>query len=407
MNKLTKSIALAIGAVTTLSVAHASDIQLKLKQQHNLPKIIGGVITPDGERPWMASLQWDGQHFCGGSVVARRWILTAAHCVEDITDQDVASVQVQVNVSDLSNSNEGERHTVSKVYNHPGYAQGDSTDIALLYLASEISSSVPAITLADTNMMAEGAPPGSTATVSGWGNTSINGENFPDLMHKVDVPLVSNAVCNAPQAYGGQIQDTEICAGFAQGGKDSCQGDSGGPLTVFYNGQENQVGVVSWGDGCALADKYGVYARVAALKSWVDNTMAGNADVPPTDPDLPGPDPQPPTDPVPPGTPVNGELLSGQAVQGLSGAQDSEISFTIEVPRDAKILWVDIRGDNGDADVYIRRNQVATLGEYDYAPFLDGSNEHKLIRKPKQGTWHIMVHGYDSFDGLELMVFAR
>ena len=341
-------------------------------------------------------------------MIDRRWILTAAHCVEDVSDQDLGAIKVQVNVSDLSNSNEGEHHSVAKVYNHPGYAQGQSTDIALLYLGSEISPSIPAIALADDNMMAEGAMPGTTATVSGWGNTSINGENFPDLMHKVDVPLVSNQVCNGPDAYNGQIQDTEICAGFSDGGKDSCQGDSGGPLTVFYNGQENQVGVVSWGEGCALPDKYGVYARVSALKSWVDNTMSGNTDTPPTDPDFPDPDPQPPTDePQPPTSPVDGELISGIPVQGLYGDQDSETYFTIEVPQGAKILWVDIRGENGDADVYIRRNQEPTLYDYDHAPFLDGSNEHKLIRNPGQGTWHIMVHGYDSYDDLELMVFAR
>lgn len=399
MRKINKSIALALGALSTVGIAQASDIQLKLKQQNNLPKIIGGVITPDGERPWMASLQWDGQHFCGGSVIDRRWILTAAHCVEDVSEQDLGSIKVQVNVNDLSSSSEGEHHSVVKVYNHPGYAQGQSTDVALLYLGSEISPSIPAIALADDNMMAEGAGPGTVATVSGWGNTSINGENFPDLMHKVDVPLVSNQVCNGPDAYNGSVQDSELCAGHAEGGQDSCQGDSGGPLTVYFNGQENQVGVVSWGEGCALPNKYGVYARVSELKSWIDSTMSGSPDVPPTDPDLPGDDPQPPVD--------DGTLISGIPLQGLYGDWDSQAYFTIDVAPDAKILWVDIRGDNGDADVYIMHDQEPTLSEFDYAPFLDGSNEHKLIRNPSPGTWHIMVHGYANYDDLELVAFTR
>ncbi len=409
MNKLTKSIALATGVLATVGVAHADNIQLKLKQQQLLPRIIGGDVTPQGERPWMASLQSFGQHFCGGSVIDRRWILTAAHCVEGMTGQDASSLQVRVNVNDLSSDNQGELHTVAQVYEHPGYAQGQSTDIALLYLASEISESVPSIALADESLMTEGATPGTTAVVSGWGNTSINGENYPDLMHQVEVPLVSNQVCNSPGAYNGGVQDTEICAGFAQGGQDSCQGDSGGPLTVFYNGQENQVGVVSWGEGCALPDKYGVYARVASLKNWVDSTMSGNGgDAPGTPglPDFPDVDPQPPVDPAPM-PPMDGELTSGVPVQGLFGEQDSESFFSIEVPQGAKILWVDIRGDNGDADVYIKHGQEPSLGDFDYAPFLDGSNEHKLIRRPKAGTWHIMVHGFDSFDDLELMVFAR
>lgn len=402
MKHLSTSIALAAGVLTTMGFAQASDTKLKLKQQLNLPRIIGGEVATPGEVPYMASLQSGGQHFCGGSVVGRRWILTAAHCVEDITEQNASSLQVQVDVNDLSNSNEGETHTVANVYSHPGYAQGEAADIALLYLATEISGAVPAITLADDNTMAEGASPGTDAQVSGWGNTSINGENFPDLMHKVTVPLVSNQTCNSPQAYNGGVQNTEICAGYSQGGKDSCQGDSGGPLTVYVDGQRTQVGVVSWGDGCALPDKYGVYARAASFKSWVDNTMAGNVDDTPTNPDLP--DTNPPADPVPP---ADGELISGQVVAGLYGDQDSETYFTIEVPVGAKILWVDIRGEDGDADVYIKRNQEATLSDYDYAPFLDGSNEHKLIRKPKAGTWHIMVHGYDSYDQLELMAFTR
>lgn len=400
MNKLTKSITLALGVLSTFSIAQAADIQLKLKQEQNLPRIIGGDVTPDGERPWMASLQSGGQHFCGGSVIARRWILTAAHCVED---GNSSGLQVQVNVNDLSKAGEGETHNVAQVYNHPGYAQGESTDIALLYLASEISESVPVLALADAELMAQGATPGTVATVSGWGNTSTNGENFPDRMHQVEVPLVSNQTCNTPAAYGGQVQDTEICAGYSEGGRDSCQGDSGGPLTVFYNGQENQVGVVSWGEGCAVPNKYGVYARVAALKSWVDSTMSGNTDTPPTDP---GDNPNPPTNP-PAEPPADGELVSGQLISGLSGEQNSEVFFSIEVPEGSKIMWVDIRGENGDADIYIKRGSQPSIGDYDHAPFLDGSNEHKLIRKPRPGTWHFMVHGYDSYEELELMVFVR
>lgn len=407
MKQLINSIALTAGLVSTMSLAQPADIQLKLKQQNNLNRIIGGEATPAGERPWMASLQSDGYHFCGGSVIARRWILTAAHCVEGGAEQNPSSVQVQVNVNDLSNSGEGEKHTVAKIYSHPGYAQGEAADIALLYLASEISETVPTLALADANLMSEGATAGTNATVSGWGNTSINGENFPDIMQQVQLPLVSNEVCNSEPAYNGQIQNTELCAGFAEGGKDSCQGDSGGPLTVFYNGQENQVGVVSWGDGCALPNKYGVYARVASFKTWVDNTMAGNVTTPPTDPDSPNDNPTDPTPTDPSTPPADGVLTSGQLIAGLSGAQNSEAHFTIEVPEGAKILWVDIRGENGDADVYIKRGQEARLDDFDYAPFLDGSNEHKLVRRPRAGTWHIMVHGYADYGDLELMVFAR
>merc|ERR1711991_1128309 len=107
------------------------------------------------------------------------------------------------------------------------------------------------------NIMLAAGKPGSVATVSGWGNQSTITDDFPNMLQKVQVPLVSNEVCNSTEAYGGQVQNTEMCAGLAQGGKDSCQGDSGGPLVIRQNGDYVQAGIVSWGDGCAQPNKYG------------------------------------------------------------------------------------------------------------------------------------------------------
>lgn len=399
MNKLYKAIALSLGALATVSVSQASDFKYKLKQQQNTPKIIGGVLTPVGERAFSASLQGNGQHFCGGSVIGKRWILTAAHCVEGVTDANASELAVRVNFNDLTNDTQGEQHTVAKVFSHPDYAAGQAADVALLYLATEVSGSVPVIPLADSQILAASGTPGAIATVSGWGNTSTTGEEYPNEMFKVDVPLVSSEVCNSADAYNGGVNaTTEICAGFAEGGKDSCQGDSGGPLTIMHDGRETQIGVVSWGDGCAAPNKYGVYANMATFKSWADGIMSGNVIDVPTNPDQPGDGPS---------TPADGELTSGQLVQGLVGSTDSETHFTIDVPKGAKILWVDIKGDNGDADLYIRRNEIPTTDDYDYSPYLEGSSESVLVRKPRQGTYHIMIHGYENYDDLEIMAFFR
>ena len=72
-------------------------------------------------------------------------------------------------------------------------------------------------------------------------------------LHEVKVPVVSKSECN--KGYGGAIVDTMICAGFRQGGKDSCQGDSGGPLIIGAPSSRKQVGIVSWGEGCAQRDR--------------------------------------------------------------------------------------------------------------------------------------------------------
>lgn len=403
-NPIFTSVALGTLALATFSTfTQAADLRVQLKKQQNLPRIIGGVPATEGERPWMVSLQFYGEHVCGASVIDRRWVLTAAHCVEDLQDGDIANLSIRTNLVDLQDSQAGEQHSVKAVFNNPGYAQGDSTDIALLELNTSVSDLTPSIALATPAIMLASGQPGSTASVSGWGNTSTTGEVFPNELMEVQVPLVSNEVCNSSEAYNGQIQDTEICAGFSQGGKDSCQGDSGGPLVIRHEGEYVQAGVVSWGDGCALPNKYGVYARVAAFNDWIaatksDATGGGNdggTDTSPGDPTMP-------TDPI-----TEGELVSGELITGLAGDANSEIRFTVEVPQGSKILWLDIRGGAGDADLYVAHGYEPDPANFDFAPFQDGNDEVVSQRNPTSGTWHILVHGFVDYSDVELMAFVR
>ena len=392
------------------SAVQAADLKLTHKKQMTLSRIIDGVATRAGERPWMASLQQGGEHFCGGSVIDRQWILTAAHCIEDITQGD-SNFKVRVNFTNLSDTSSGETHQVETIYAHEGYAKGESKDIALLKLKTPISGSIAAVALANKNTMLEAAKPGQQASVSGWGNTSTTGEEFPQELRNVEVPIVSNEVCNSAEAYGGQIKNTEMCAGFAKGGKDSCQGDSGGPLVVRENGEFVQAGVVSWGDGCAQPNKYGVYARVASFTDWIADVKAGK---------------------VKPGTgggnggntgggddggdwgdgdwgdiPQDGTLISGLPFAGISGDTNSTQMFQIEVEEGARILWVDIKGLSGDADLYLQQGSEPTTEAYEYAPMFEGSNEHVMVEFPESGTWYIMVHGHEKFEDLEILAFTR
>ena len=187
------------------------NLKLKLKQETTLHRIIGGKPSVKGERPWMAALTIGGQQICGGSLIDKQWVLTAAHCVEDIQANEMSSFNVRLNVMDLANENEGETIAVTAVYPHASYSQGAAADIALLKLATP--ATVEPVTIADSQFMTSHVRPGITTTVSGWGNRSASGGDFSTKLHQVNVPLVSREQCNSSQAYNGQIADTEICAG--------------------------------------------------------------------------------------------------------------------------------------------------------------------------------------------------
>ena len=249
------------------------------------PQIVGGTPADPGEYPWQAALVYsdeqnplDGQ-FCGGSLIGSVWVLTAAHCVEGLSPTDI-DVVLGINIlsEGPNNGSEGRRIAVDSIMAYPDYDPATfDMDIALLHLADPASG-------ADIHTIGWVGPensdlfrPGVWATVTGWGATSDGGP-YPDVLLEVAVPIVSNATCNAPQSYDGAITDYMLCAGLAEGGKDGCQGDSGGPLVVS-NGQGGwlQAGVVSWGEGCALPDLYGVYARLSQFSSWIDLQVYGSS----------------------------------------------------------------------------------------------------------------------------------
>lgn len=116
-------------------------------------------------------------------------------------------------------------------------------------------------------------PAGTLCTITGWGTLASGGDS-PEKLMQVQVPIVSNADCTAPNSYYSfQITPEMLCAGYVIGGKDTCQGDSGGPLVCSYGGRWYLAGVTSWGYGCAIPDYYGVYANVGNLRDWIASTM--------------------------------------------------------------------------------------------------------------------------------------
>ena len=247
-------------------------VQRFLKNEE--PKIIGGKIAPHGAYPWQVSLgvSWIADpyrsHFCGGSVLEARWIVTAAHCVVDMTPEKIA-VTAGTNALGVG----GSRVNVRRLIVHTKYdRKTQDGDIALVELFTPLAlgENIRPIGLADSP---DGVAVGTPLTVLGWGATKEGGSTVRNLRY-VDVPLVDRLECNRPIAYDGQISSNMLCAGVATGGLDSCQGDSGGSLSVNAASTPRLIGVVSWGEGCAQPNKYGVYTNVANYAGWVGACVA-------------------------------------------------------------------------------------------------------------------------------------
>lgn len=229
------------------------------------PEIVGGVAASKGELPFQVSIQTStGSHFCGGSLIKPNWVLTAGHCV-----QGSGSMKIVVGMYNQSDKKDTETFTAKKIIAHPQFDENTlDFDYALIQLSGD-SKYRPI----DLNKVEIAVPEGQDKFMvwtSGWGTLNEGDYSLPQILQKVEVPLVSQAACNAADVYNGTITDRMLCAGLPEGGKDSCQGDSGGPLfTKQASGDFTLVGVVSWGEGCARPNKYGVYSKVNVMVDWI------------------------------------------------------------------------------------------------------------------------------------------
>jgi trypsin len=232
--------------------------------------IVGGTDAAPTDFPYIVSFQstsFNG-HFCGGTLIKKNWVLTAAHCADYIADSTV-----YVGLLNQSKKEASETFTVTKVVVHPkNDPSTQDFDYALVQLSGDSKATPVAINRTEIDIPTDTSK-SLIATVAGWGYTQENGGQIPDSLQKVDVPLVAQSVCNT--SYPNAITNQMICAGYKDGGKDACQGDSGGPLlTKQADGTLALIGVVSWGQGCARQDFYGVYAKVNSVADWIDATTS-------------------------------------------------------------------------------------------------------------------------------------
>ncbi len=234
-------------------------------------RVIGGENILISDKPYQVSIQNADGHFCGGALIDSNWVLTGAHCVYEKLHGDLL---IYTGISSLSNKVLGQQKKVSQILLHSNFNLNSlENDLALLKLESPVnfSSTTKPINLATPeDEQNQVLIAGVAAEVSGWGDTELGtGTSYPDQLQAVSVSIISNEKANEKAIYDGRVKNTNIVAGDLNGGKDACQGDSGGPLTVEKEGTDILAGIVSWGEGCANANKPGVYTKVSVYFNWI------------------------------------------------------------------------------------------------------------------------------------------
>ncbi|XP_039746049.1 trypsin-like [Pararge aegeria] len=234
------------------------DVELEAACPELSGQIIGGRPSSVTRHPYQVSMVINGNSFCGGFIISRDYILTAAHCV-----QTAVPGAIRVRVGSTRRDRGGSIVSVSGVSVHPQYGQPQfDHDIAALRLTAPLvfGPAIQPIRLPNPRQ----AVPLVRLTVTGWGLTAPGGRRIPRNMMEANVPVVPHWLCRL--SYGDSLTSNMFCGGhFLIGGVSSCQGDSGGPA-VFRG---TAFGIVSFARGCALPLSPTVFSNVAALRDWV------------------------------------------------------------------------------------------------------------------------------------------
>jgi len=264
-------------------------------------RIIGGTRAPKGRFPYAASLETsDGSHVCGGSLVARDFVLTAAHCFDEFTYVTVGQYDR------FSFDQSQETFSIADEYVHPDYYAPEFPFDYLLVKLNGASNNEPVTMNRNANIPWDRQE----LTVMGWGVHDALQSNAARFLTTATVNYENNDICrqstSSEFSYKTYLTSDMLCA--FDYGEDSCQGDSGGPLVSRGSSFEKDVlmGVVSWGYSCGDPTFPGVYARVSYVMEWIESVICEESDYPPDF--CPDPPTVPPTPPIvvptqPPPTP--------------------------------------------------------------------------------------------------------
>lgn len=228
-------------------------------------KIIGGNNTTIEQHPWQVSIRSaNGNHFCGGSILARDWILTASHCVIGLR---AADLRIAAGITMRTDNGTGQYRQVAQIIMHPNFnAQTLENDVALIRLTAPLNfnNRVGAIQLANNAALAN---VGITGTVSGWGwTTGGTTSNLSNQLQELQMPIISNLQANNINTGNNNVTANMIA--MYQPGTGVSRGDSGGPLTVVSNGTRFLIGCSSWGE-FDKDQKPTIYTRLYNYRAWI------------------------------------------------------------------------------------------------------------------------------------------
>ncbi|XP_074142110.1 chymotrypsinogen B-like isoform X2 [Sminthopsis crassicaudata] len=230
-------------------------------------RIANGKNAVPGSWPWQVSLQRRGAHFCGGSIINNKWVVTAAHCKVKTTDRVVAGRH------NLKSHRENiQVLKIAQVFRNKNFdSVSFNNDITLLKLARPVrfQKNVSPVCLPSVN---DDFPAGTQCAISGWGMTKYNAQVPPKVLQQAKVPLLSKTECK--RFWGYKVTDSMICAGANH--VSSCMGDSGGPLVCKKKGTWTLVGIVSWGSPYCSTNSPTVFARVTKLIPFIKETLANS-----------------------------------------------------------------------------------------------------------------------------------
>lgn len=262
-----------------LTVAFLVVASLALASSRSARKIVGGDEAEPHEFPYQLSLQWNfghqdraPLHFCGASLLNENYVLTAAHCDVEYSDDGFLEVVAADHNVEAEEGPEQRRRAVTFQI-HPGYQGGVSpNDIAVIRVEApfELNDLVQVVQLPKQLEQFEG-----DVTLSGWGSMSTTMQpEYPDKLRKVDLPLVDFATCYRLWDFAAVLEQSNVCAGPTDGSRSGCSGDSGGPLVKNQDGVVVQVGVVSWGAlPCGEPNRPTVFAGVAHYIDWIEEQL--------------------------------------------------------------------------------------------------------------------------------------